>query len=141
MSAKMDTDILISTIRGADSGDTGSVGEQLPSVFEAILVDQIDAMLKPAFHHGIVAVHDSLPLSLQTLASMLRSRWEDLYNLLLILVQWFCIRKRKSTIAESIYGLTRRGLREEGDPLGYGGGASSRSCSRPLAKWYVCATV
>lgn len=140
----MDADILISTIRDADSGDAGGACEHLPSLFEVILVDQIDAMLKPAFHHGIVAVHDSLPLSLQTLAEVLRSRWEDLYNLLIIVLQWFCIRKSNSTIAESIYGLTRRGVREGDlflDMAGGDGGRSSLASSRPLARWYVCATV
>jgi len=128
----METDILISTIR--DSGEVSGRGEHLPSLFEIILVDQIDAMLKPAFHHGIVALHDSLPLSLQAVASLLRARWEDLYNMVIIVLQWLFIRKRNATIAESIYGLTRRGV-GGGDLALDGAGRASVSSSSPMLRW------
>jgi len=128
----METGILISTIR--DSGEHNGPSEHLPSLFEIILVDQIDAMLKPVFHHGIIAVHDSLPLSLQSFASLLRARWEDLYNTLVIVLQWIFIRKRNATIAESIYGLVRRSL-GDGDQALDGAGRVNLRSSSPQRRW------
>jgi hypothetical protein len=127
----METETLITLIRDADQQDHG---EHLPSFFEIILVDNIDSMIKPAFHHGIEALHDSLPISWQNFASFLRSRWNDMYNIMILVAQWFFIRKWNATISESLYGLTRRGANYAN--LGLDSqGKSALSSSSPLQRW------
>ena len=99
----MDTEVLISTIRG-DNNDTRG---HLPSIYEIFLVDQIDHMLKPAFRQFADALQATNTLP-SPLSHILRDKWEELYDILILILQWRCIRYSHSTIAEYIYGLRRR---------------------------------
>jgi hypothetical protein len=105
----MNTDILLSTLQdGRDS--SGASLERLPSFYEIIIVDQIDAMLKPAFRQFLNAVLESMPSSMVELMQLLREHWEEVYDLLLLVVQLKLIKSQGATLAERLYGLERRSI-------------------------------
>ena len=101
------TNVLVSTIRGESSGTSH---ESLPSLYEVILVDQIDAMLKPAFRQFLSAATELIPASLFEWRHSMQEHWEEIYDVIILVVQYRLIRTQGSTLAERIYGLQRRGL-------------------------------
>ncbi len=101
------TNLLVSTIRGEDSSTTQ---ESLPSLYEVVLVDQIEAMLKPTFRQILSAVTELIPASMFEWRHSIQERWEELYDVIILVVQYHLIRTQGSTLAEKIYGLQRRGL-------------------------------
>ena len=103
----MNTDILISTIRDDESG---TQRESLPSFYEIILVDQIDNMLKPAFRQFLDVALDSFPVSMIDFIQAIREYWEELYDIIILVVQIQLIRHQGATLAERVYGLQRRGI-------------------------------
>ena len=110
----MNTDILISTIRDEEGG---LQRESLPSFYEIVLVDQIDNMLKPAFRQLLDATLESLPASMIELVASIREYWEELYDIIILVVQIRLIRSQGATVAERLYGLQRRGINVGGAPL------------------------
>ena len=132
----MDPDLLIATIRDP-VGARG--GERLPSLFELLLVDQIDGMLRPALRHGLVSLCDSAPsaIAASPLLATCHARSEELCRLALLAAQWVCVRSYGASISEVAYGLTRRGV------LGDGSVASStaeKGATAGLARPHVAAT-
>ena len=74
-SAKMDTtNILVSTIRGEDLSTTQ---ESLPSLYEVLLVDQIDRMLKPTFRQILSAITELIPASVFELRHSIQEHWRS----------------------------------------------------------------
>ena len=84
----MDTELLITTIREPFDAK----GERQPSMFELILVDQINDIIKPAIHHTLVTVADSIAGPLHPTSAILQERLGELCNFLILLAQWFCVR-------------------------------------------------
>ena len=104
------TNILVSTIRGEDLSTTQ---ESLPSLYEVLLVDQIDRMLKPTFRQILSAITELIPASVFELRHSIQEHWEELYDMIILIVQYRLIRTHGSTLPEIIYGLQRRGMSEE----------------------------
>ena len=109
----MNTDILISTIRD-DPQELQR--ESLPSFYEIVLVDQIDNMLKPAFRQLLDATLEALPASMIEFVVSIREYWEELYDIIILVVQIRLIRSQGATLAERLYGLQRRGANAGGAP-------------------------
>lgn len=96
------TRTLVVTLAEAASGDA-----VLPSVFELYLVDQLDALLKPAFRHVWSSLVNLLPMRMSALSDALFDRWQELYTIVLVAAQYHSIKEHHRTIAEGIYGLRR----------------------------------
>jgi DNA-binding transcriptional regulator YbjK len=85
----------------------------LPSVFELYLVDQLDALLKPAFRHVWSSLVNLLPARMSALSDALFDRWQELYTIVLVAAQYHSIKEHHRTIAEGIYGLRRVNFTQE----------------------------
>jgi len=109
----MDPDILIATIR--EGGATGaSGGERLPSLFEVLLVGQIDGMVRPAVLHGFRSLCDGAPAASLPLLAAFRTRSDELCRLLVMAAQWACVRAHGASISETLYGLSWRSVLGDG---------------------------
>jgi hypothetical protein len=135
----MDTDLLISTI--SDGQDIGNV-ERLPSFFEIILVDKINDMLKPAIRHIFTVMEESLPASLIPISSSLRSYSDESCKILVMLIQWVCIKRHGTSVAELLYGLNRRNVLGGVESSSINGNIKPKiTKSTPATKWQQEASI
>ena len=133
----MNTEVLIATVR-EDARSVG-IAERLPSLFEVVLVEQINGMMKPAFHQLVTSALDSIPESQGALSRMLLGMWEELYDVVNLALQWQSIRGSGSSFAERLYGLTRRSV-DEADTSMLAQNSAGQSgvvlnSSSPLSRW------
>ena len=125
------TNILVSTIRGEDLSTTQ---ESLPSLYEVLLVDQIDRMLKPTFRQILSAITELIPASVFELRHSIQEHWEELYDMIILIVQYRLIRTYGSTLPEMIYGLQRRGI-SGGESYEVDSGKALIKATKTMSKW------
>lgn len=101
------TNILLATVN--ESSESGT----LPSVFELYLVDQIDGLLKPAFHHAYSAIISHLPFRSMALSDALQDRWRETFTFVQLVAQYNSFKSHNRSLSEGIYGLTRVNIIED----------------------------